>query len=402
MRIATSQSLVACCVAGLFVAGANAQGPTFSLVVGAVNGERLPEPVSSIDAERGDILRVWILLRDWSEPEGYPDGPRLRGYSATIDYNGYLSGCAGNVYPVDFDETTDLHGFCTSGGPQGELNPSNAFIDGWHEDPDFVFRGMIDGKSTDSRSCNYRFIASVAYPAFAPYSELGVRYYCGTLDLEVSADAAGTFTLGFFELDPWGWTFLRDEKSEPIEGLVGEPLTITLPVAPKSSFPPDGAIDAAMPTDIDDCGVEYGWREIAIEFTADSSGVPSSAFTITVVPPDTTPPAIASYSPAGKVATLAFDMIIPLQHWTVVTYDPTGWSTRIGYLPADVNGDGTSSPSDILDLIDHLNGVITLPPWGTDVDRNAATNSADILTLIDLLNGAGPCWDPWNGETLPE
>ena len=169
-----------------------------------------------------------------------------------------------------------------------------------------------------------------------------------------------------------------------------------------SDDPPDGAIDAGKPTVIDDCGVTFGWDSIEISGDGDASGVTAADFTVTVDPADEPPPSITTVGhPSSDDVTLGFDAAISTRHWTVITHNASGWSTRIGYLPADVNGDGTSSPSDILDLIDHLNGVITLPPWGTDVDRNAATNSADILTLIDLLNGAGSCWDPWNGETLP-
>ena len=404
MKIVTKQLLVASCVFSLFVTGVHALEPTFSLVVKAVNDQDLPDPVSSIDVMPGDVMEVLILIKDWSEPKGNPGGPQLRGYQATIAYDGYVSGKAGNLHPVAFDETTDLFGHCTSGGPQGELNLANAFIDLWFTDPNFVFYGIPNTNlAVDSRSCDYRFTGSLQNPAFSPYSDPGVGFYCATLNIEASADARGTFTLRFFGVDPWGWTYLRDEDSEPIDGVVSETLTIRLPNVPEavSSLPPDGAIDAAKPTDITDCDVEHGWDEIAIEFTADPSGVTAADFTVTVDPADMTPPAIVAVEPDGNAATLRFDMDIPVRHWTVVTYNPTGWSTRIGYLPADVNGDGTSSPSDILDLIDHLNGVITLPPWGTDVDRNAATNSADILTLIDLLNGAGPCWGPWNGEMLP-
>ncbi len=392
MKTATNQSLVACCVAGLFVAGAYAQDPTFSLVVSAVNGIDLPKPLSSIDAERGDILRVQILLRDWSAPRGQG----LRGYQATIDYDGYLSGCAGNVYPVDFAETTDLYGHCTEGGPVGIPNP-NAFIDESAEC--FVFFGGSGAGATGTLSCDYTFTAG---GGGIPQSDPDVLYCCGTLDLEVSADAAGTFTLGFFGLDPWGWTYLRDEQSEPIEGLVGETITITLPVVPEpvSSYPPDRAIDARQPSDLD-CTEFFGWDAIEITFDCDTAGVQTSDFTVTVDPADITPPAIVAVEPDGNAATLRFDVAIPTRHWTVVMHKPTGSSTRIGYLPADVNGNGTSGPVDILDLIDHLNHVIELPEWSTDVDRTDETNPADILTLIDLLNGAG-CFDPWNGETLPE
>jgi len=71
-----------------------------------------------------------------------------------------------------------------------------------------------------------------------------------------------------------------------------------------------------------------------------------------------------------------------------------------GFLPGDVNADGTSSPSDILDLIDSLNGVEPLPIWSTDIDRSGLAAPADILRIVDLLNGVQTT-RPWNGMRLP-
>ncbi len=106
--------------------------------------------------------------------------------------------------------------------------------------------------------------------------------------------------------------------------------------------------------------------------------------------------------PNGNTATLKFDMRIPLGHWTIITHNASGFAARIGALPADVSGDRTSGPVDILDLIDFLNEAgPDLEIWQTDIDRSGEANPADILTEIDLFNGAG-CFDEWNGATLPE
>jgi subtilisin family serine protease len=90
-----------------------------------------------------------------------------------------------------------------------------------------------------------------------------------------------------------------------------------------------------------------------------------------------------------------------------------GETTTIGYVhsnefmryishPANVNGDTASASADILDLIDFLNGVKTLP-WGIyscDIDRSALCAPADILAEIDLLNGASG-FRVWNGTPKP-
>jgi hypothetical protein len=70
--------------------------------------------------------------------------------------------------------------------------------------------------------------------------------------------------------------------------------------------------------------------------------------------------------------------------------------------PANVNGNTASTPADILDLIDYLNGVRTLP-WGfysCDIDHNNFCVPADILAEIDLLNGASG-FQVWNGTPMP-
>lgn len=110
-----------------------------------------------------------------------------------------------------------------------------------------------------------------------------------------------------------------------------------------------------------------------------------------------------------------FDLVlsdpIPPGAWTTVIAHVQGFNGQpiesnpgdrvtIGFLPADVNRDGTSSPVDILALIDSLNQAVTLPVEQTDVNRSNLATPADILRLIDLLNGANTS-RVWNGAMLP-
>ena len=77
-------------------------------------------------------------------------------------------------------------------------------------------------------------------------------------------------------------------------------------------------------------------------------------------------------------------------------------SVAIGFLPADADGDGTSAPSDILRLIDDLNGVHDPPMehWQCDIDRSGVCGPPDILRLIDLLNGVNTS-RAWLNVSLP-
>lgn len=75
--------------------------------------------------------------------------------------------------------------------------------------------------------------------------------------------------------------------------------------------------------------------------------------------------------------------------------------SRIFVHPGNVDGDSLSFPTDILSLVDYLNGFKPAP-WGkysSDLDHSGVFAPADILTLIDLLNGNG--FVRWRATPLP-
>ena len=77
-------------------------------------------------------------------------------------------------------------------------------------------------------------------------------------------------------------------------------------------------------------------------------------------------------------------------------YDATGVAIGTAFR---VNDD-TSAPSDILYVIDCLNGVRTCDDFQCDVDRSLQCGPPDILRVIDLLNGAGQ-YAPWLNKNMP-
>lgn len=173
-----------------------------------------------------------------------------------------------------------------------------------------------------------------------------------------------------------------------------------------SSAPADGTIDARQPALLEPdqgngCPNPQGLTTIELTFDDSTAGLIAGDFALTTEP-DGVAPGIASVTPAGNSASVVLDSRIPPGKWTRITHTPSGTSVRIGYLPGDVNADRTTSPVDILKIIDALNGAFQ-PPFGimsTDIDRSGVTNPADVLRVIDLLNGAD-CYDSWNGATLP-
>jgi hypothetical protein len=170
------------------------------------------------------------------------------------------------------------------------------------------------------------------------------------------------------------------------------------PIQIIESVPPNNAIDARRPTDIDGEN-PAGWATIALTFTGDSSALTSADFSVAST--SGSAPNIVAVVTDGSTATIELDGAIPTGAWTTFSHTASGSAARIGYLPADVDNNGTSGALDILALIDGLNGVTTLSEYQSDVDRSGSTVPLDILGVIDLLNGAGE-FDAWNGVTLPE
>ncbi len=166
-----------------------------------------------------------------------------------------------------------------------------------------------------------------------------------------------------------------------------------------SSWPPDGAIDARTPSELDGSN-RRGWSSIELTFDAAADGVIADDFVVSVDGPAGAP-AITNVIVNGDTVDLEFDRFIPVGSWTTVTYLPSGTGVRIGYAPGDVNGDGTSEPGDILALVDDLNHLFIprLEIWQVDVDRNGVVDQSDIIREIDLLNGAGAI-DVYYGATL--
>ncbi len=94
----------------------------------------------------------------------------------------------------------------------------------------------------------------------------------------------------------------------------------------------------------------------------------------------------------------------PITPGGVTTISYLGGTGHVAYTwhPANANADSTAAPTDILFLIDTLNGA-QAPPHGLysqDMDRSGVAGPPDILRLIDLLNGAD-AYPVWNGTPRP-
>jgi hypothetical protein len=177
------------------------------------------------------------------------------------------------------------------------------------------------------------------------------------------------------------------------------------PVRIIASAPPDSAIDARQPSEPDGSN-PAGWSSVDLIFggpVTDITGLLGATFTVTQEGGEGPPPNVASVTVVeGEERTVRITLDRPITPgtWTTVAHADSGTSVRLGYLPADVNADGTSAPADILAIVDVLNGVTTAPVWSTDVDRSGETLPADVLRVIDLLNGAA-AYDSYLNAVLP-
>jgi len=161
-----------------------------------------------------------------------------------------------------------------------------------------------------------------------------------------------------------------------------------------ASAPNLDAIDARQPWKPDGAD-STGWQWVDLLIMGDVSDLTADDFDVTVDPPGPAPFVIAVQPLDGKFNwRVVLSWEIPVDAWTTITYVGSGSSMRLGYLPGDVDGNGTRDGADVATLVDAVGGVLDppLPLWSTDIDRSGKLAPADILREIDLLNGAEEYW----------
>jgi len=209
-------------------------------------------------------------------------------------------------------------------------------------------------------------------------------------------DARTIDSVSSFGRDASGELYICDLGGEVFK-LV--PADATAPLM--DSDPPDGAIDARRPFDPDGSN-PTGWDSVELVFGGPAPALAPEDFTVEQVGGDGDAPVVVDVV-SVDTDRVRVDLSRPLSPgaWTTLVSCDNGVYVRLGYLPADVNGDGVSSAIDILDFIDELNGVG--PPrsdWSLDIDRSGVVNATDVLEIIDLLHGAD-AYPAYNLARLP-
>ncbi len=190
-----SQVLVRVATIGMIATlGTTAMGAEVAFVpVGATGAHGISE--NQIFVAQGAQVTLEIQLSDWGKP-------LLVAAQAGLDSSSLTSGFAGSVSPLIVPDPS-----------------AGAFIDGNH--PNYVFQGMSTLEVVDVSTSNYRW-GAVALDVDVP-DPLASRYL-GTLILEVSRNARGTFTVELLASE----TFLYDEFDNYISPLTLTPAQITI------------------------------------------------------------------------------------------------------------------------------------------------------------------------------
>ncbi|MGB2984599.1 MAG: hypothetical protein WBE26_01840 [Phycisphaerae bacterium] len=211
----------------------------------------------------------------------------------------------------------------------------------------------------------------------------------GAYSVKVALDMSDSFNLGL--AGPPDFCTFTVETSGPV---------------PEWSFPMNCTIDARQPHDPDGSNPR-GWFVIDLYYWMVEPDLDRADFTVTQVGGQNPPPSVAAVLPIPSITEDVIRRVVLSRYiepgtWTTLTHNESGYSVSVGYLPGDVNGDGTAGPEDILALIDRLNSGYHphFLHWMCDADRSGMCAPADMLRVIDLFNGAN-AYDAWLGRTLP-
>lgn len=342
---------------------ATALDPTFSLRAVSINGTPIVgDGLDHLIAHPGDEISCEIFIRNWS-----PNGERMRAIQGEIDHITYTSGKAGAVRPCGWQQTT----------LRGQNNSNHARIDISH--PRFVYPGQQIVPLTPSHKPDYMFISVLVSGDGPLCPQTGINHYLGTLDLCVSDDAQGTFTIDFVKGDQH--TTMRTSDQMPIGPVETENLKIEVgdkerPAWISESEPGFQAIDARS---AQAAGVR-GWDRFQLAMSDAAGSVDGSSFAVT--DESDSPPQVKNVTVDGRRVTVILDRPVAAKGWTTLTHKPSGSFTKVGRFFGDVNADTIHGPEDMKLLTRVLNGRENLPPYRSDVNGDGEVDARDLLALM--------------------
>lgn len=184
-----------------------------------------------------------------------------------------------------------------------------------------------------------------------------------------------------------------------------------------SADPPSGTVDARQPHELGDPlalqGIGGVEEPIFIDLGEAGATIDCFALCETAENELTEPNSIASVTDHGDgTYTVLLEKPIAANAATRIVYADESAIEYISH-PANVNADSTASASDVLWIVDVVNGL-AVPQHGrysSDIDHSGIVATPDILRTIDLLNGADalptqlgtllPQVEPCDSDTVP-
>ena len=377
----------------------------------------------------GDVIEVEFFLSRWATE--LPTGVRL--FQVKLNETGFIGSDNGTVLPMGWcapvnridctDSSTCPSTYpicsqtwgCTCAGHDPNLGAfmTTSRTDYLLNDP--VGFDTIDAVVTTS--LNFRYFALAIENVGVQDS--GVPRYLGTLILKVSANACGTFIIGFVQ--EVSSTFIVDPSLKPIASLPTlRPLLLTVSDCSRqllSCNPHHCNIDARSAHDRLDRNAKKNTNQMAMTFNKFTTGMTAADFEVTVVPflpdaEDDDARSIISVTPNvldPTSTTLTLNNPIRQTRWTCIRDKGSNKRCCMGSLPADADNSRISQPSDMFEIVDNLKGCLNppdcseppLPVERCDLDHSLRCTGADLLMAADLLNGAD-AFDPVRGHMLPQ
>ena len=392
---------------------------------GCANNNDCPVGTNNLSVLANDTVEVEMYLSNWINDFPVDAVPnKVRAYQVTINRAGYVSNDNGSAKPlgwcgpVDEISCTDSatcppeYATCLPDPLPGctclPHTPENGgFIT--LSRTDFLLFG-VDGPTPEAITTNIDFVYyGIAENTVQAVTDTGVARYLGTLIVKVSANACGTFTIGFFE--NIAYTFITDPGTfKPVQSLPTlTPLTLTVSDCSRqllSCNPGHCNLDARIGHNRLDASTRLTPFQVVMTFSKSttSPNMTAADFEVTVLP-DGAPPNINSLTPNpgdSKITTVSFLPRIQQTRWTCIREKGSNKRCCMGSLPPDADNSRISQLDDVFEVFDNLQGIVSpaLTIEKCDIDRSVRCSPADLLMAVDVLTGAD-AFTPTMGDSLP-
>ncbi len=388
---------------------ASAEAAVLALKAVKRNGAAIV-PTSSLTVEPGDRIEAEILLSGWGTD--LPQGVVL--VQATIAGSaGFRSGGNGTMLPCGWD--APLYPIACSDSESCPIDyPSCAAaacqqcVGSNHEpqqcafarpDPPHVFCEPFPCNDVQMCTLDYR------YRVMTDESGLpvpGIPFYIGTLIVEASANACGTFTIGFVPDQSFieGWDAGGFVRVYPSLQAMSVQVSSCVPY-PIACQPEHCNIDARIAYDPNNPTIRYTTNTLVMQFSESTEGMTRDDFQVIVYGTGALP-SISEVMTEGDLITIVLNQRIRPRNWTCIRHKLSDRQCCMGSMPGDVDWSGVLEFADVFELLSNLE-VDVQPPLRIeqcDTDRSGVCAPGDLPMLIDLVNDGlfcdpGPC-------TLPE